>query len=67
MCISVGRQNFQELKWYKISKVDISFQLDHVVSSQFSYCRFQRVLTMVYNTKKYWVFGLCPLPGILKN
>jgi hypothetical protein len=22
---------------------------------------------MVYNTQNYWVFGLCPLPGILKK
>jgi hypothetical protein len=21
---------------------------------------------MAYNTRKYWVFGLCPLSGILK-
>jgi hypothetical protein len=29
--------------------------------------RFQRVLTMVYNTRDSWVFGLCPSSGILKN
>jgi hypothetical protein len=28
--------------------------------------RFQRVLTMVYNTENYRVFGLCPSSGILK-
>jgi hypothetical protein len=22
---------------------------------------------MVYNTQDYWVFGLCPLSGILEN
>jgi hypothetical protein len=22
---------------------------------------------MVHNTRNYWVFGLCPSPGILKN
>jgi hypothetical protein len=26
--------------------------------------RFQRVLTMVYNTRDYRVFGLCPSSGI---
>jgi hypothetical protein len=26
-----------------------------------------RVLTMVYNTRDYWVFGLCPPSGILRN
>jgi hypothetical protein len=25
--------------------------------------RFYRVLTMVYNTRNYWVFGLCPSSG----
>jgi hypothetical protein len=25
--------------------------------------RFYRVLTMVYNTQNYWVFGLCPSSG----
>jgi hypothetical protein len=25
------------------------------------------VLTMVYNTQKYWVFGLCPSSGILET
>jgi hypothetical protein len=24
-----------------------------------------RLLTMVYNTQNYWVFGLCPSSGIL--
>jgi hypothetical protein len=24
-------------------------------------------LTMVYNTRDYWAFGLCPPSGILKN
>jgi hypothetical protein len=24
---------------------------------------FYRVLTMVYNTQNYWVFGLCPSSG----
>jgi hypothetical protein len=28
---------------------------------------FQIVLTMVYNTRDYWVFGLFPSYGILKN
>jgi hypothetical protein len=27
----------------------------------------QRVLTMVYNTRNEWVFGLCPSSGILKK
>jgi hypothetical protein len=26
-----------------------------------------RVLTMVYNTQNYWVFGLCPSSGILET
>jgi hypothetical protein len=25
------------------------------------------VLTMVYNTQNYWVFGLCPLSAVLKT
>jgi hypothetical protein len=29
--------------------------------------RYYRNLTMVYNTQNYWVFGLCPSPGILKT
>jgi hypothetical protein len=28
--------------------------------------RFWRVLTVVYNTQNYWVFGICPSSGILK-
>jgi hypothetical protein len=28
--------------------------------------RFERVLTMVYNTENYWGFGLCPSSGILE-
>jgi hypothetical protein len=24
-------------------------------------------LTIMYNTQDYWVFGLCPSSGILKN
>jgi hypothetical protein len=27
--------------------------------------RFYRVLTMVYSTQNYWVFGLFPLSGVL--
>jgi hypothetical protein len=26
--------------------------------------RLQRVLTIVYNTRNYWVFGLCPSSGV---
>jgi hypothetical protein len=26
-----------------------------------------KVLMMVYNTRDYWVSGLCPSPGIPKN
>jgi hypothetical protein len=26
-------------------------------------CRYYRVLTMVYNTQRYWGFGLCPSSG----
>jgi hypothetical protein len=26
-----------------------------------------RVLTMVYNTQRYWVFGLCPSSGFFLN
>jgi hypothetical protein len=29
--------------------------------------RFEKVLTMVYNTQNYWVFGLSPLPRILRT
>jgi hypothetical protein len=29
--------------------------------------RFQRVLTMAYNTQNYWVFGLFPSSGIVQN
>jgi hypothetical protein len=29
--------------------------------------RFQRILLMVHNTQNYWVSGLCPSSGILKN
>jgi hypothetical protein len=25
--------------------------------------RYYRVLTMVYNTQRYWAFGLCPSTG----
>jgi hypothetical protein len=32
-----------------------------------SVCRFWRVLTMVYNSQNYWVFGVFPSSGILKN
>jgi hypothetical protein len=28
---------------------------------------FWKVLAMTYNTRNYWVFGLCPWLGILKN
>jgi hypothetical protein len=33
------------------------------------YCagRYYRVLTMVYNTQRYWVFGLCPSSGFFLN
>jgi hypothetical protein len=31
------------------------------------YASLERVLTMVYNTQNYWLFGLCPLSGILKT
>jgi hypothetical protein len=27
----------------------------------------ERVLTMVYNTRNYWGFGVCPSSGIVKN
>jgi hypothetical protein len=36
-------------------------------AKQFSFCRFQTVLTMVYNTQNYWVSGLFPSSGILEN
>jgi hypothetical protein len=26
-------------------------------------CRYYKVLTTVYNTQRYWVFGLCPSSG----
>jgi hypothetical protein len=29
----------------------------------FCECRYYRVLMMVYNTQRYWVFGLCPSSG----
>jgi hypothetical protein len=29
--------------------------------------RYYRVLTMVYNTQRYWVFGLCPSSVFLLN
>jgi hypothetical protein len=29
----------------------------------YNYFRYYRVLTMVYNTQKYWVFRLCPSSG----
>jgi hypothetical protein len=29
--------------------------------------RYCRVLTMVYNTLRYWVFGLCPSSGFFLN
>jgi hypothetical protein len=29
--------------------------------------RFERVLAIVYDTRDYWVFGLCPSSGILRN
>jgi hypothetical protein len=29
--------------------------------------RYYRVLTMVYNTQRYWVFGLCPSSGYFLN
>jgi hypothetical protein len=29
--------------------------------------RYYRVLTMVYNTQRYWVFGLCPSSGFFLN
>jgi hypothetical protein len=32
-----------------------------------SYGRYYRVLTMVYNTQRYWVFGLCPSSGFFLN
>jgi hypothetical protein len=28
---------------------------------------YYRVLTMVYNTQRYWVFGLCPSSGFFLN
>jgi hypothetical protein len=34
---------------------------------QMNTSRFWKVLTMVCNTRDYWVFGLCPSSGILKN
>jgi hypothetical protein len=30
-------------------------------------CGFYRVLTMVYNTQNYWLFGLFPSSSILEN
>jgi hypothetical protein len=29
--------------------------------------RYYRVLIMVYNTQRYWVFGLCPSSGYFLN
>jgi hypothetical protein len=29
--------------------------------------RYYRVLTMVYSTQRYWVFGLCPSSGLFLN
>jgi hypothetical protein len=28
---------------------------------------FSRVLMMMYDTRNYWVFGLCPMASIQKN
>jgi hypothetical protein len=51
-----------------------SFVLSHSDSANFlqgerlcSTCRYYRVLTMVYNTQRYWVFGLCPSSGFFLN
>jgi hypothetical protein len=38
----------------------------HSVQNLFS-SRYYRVLTMVYNTQRYWVFGLCPSSGFFLN
>jgi hypothetical protein len=38
----------------------------HTVSNKRDH-RFQRVLTMVYNTQNCWIFRLCPSSGILKT
>jgi hypothetical protein len=32
-----------------------------------THTRYYRVLTMVYNTQRYWVFGLCPSSGFFLN
>jgi hypothetical protein len=36
-----------------------------IFAKQISTCRYYRVLTMVYNTQRYWVFGLCPSSGLV--
>jgi hypothetical protein len=34
-----------------------------VTGISFTIFRYYRVLTMVYKTQRYWVFGLCPSSG----
>jgi hypothetical protein len=41
-------------------------KIDTIVST-FGLSRYYRVLTMVYNTQRYWVFGLCPSSGFFLN
>jgi hypothetical protein len=48
---SVCRPRFEK----GIGKITVSYFVIFI--------RFYRVLTMVYNTQNYWVFGLCPSSG----
>jgi hypothetical protein len=53
----------QELSLYILFRINSSFK--GLIYKMFHI--FYRVLMIVYNTQDYWVFGLCPLSGILQN
>jgi hypothetical protein len=41
--------------------------LSSLLSNILNLSRSYMVLTMVYNTQRYWVFGLCPSSGFFLN
>jgi hypothetical protein len=50
-----------------VDRLQVPVSLKYTACYGQSSSRFQRVLTMVYDTQDYWAFGLCLSSSVLKS
>jgi hypothetical protein len=66
-CLSIQRSTSYGLFLVQLDKLQFVFQLFKCTQLHNISNEFWNVLLIVYNTRDYWVFGLCPSSKILKN